>query len=266
MSTRTSSAHNWTLAEDLSLALAMADAADAITMDRFGSTSLRIDTKADLTPVTDADRSTEQALRELLGRHRPADAVLGEEFGSTEATNSRQWILDPIDGTKNYLRGVPVWATLIALSLGGAPTVGVVSAPALARRWWAALGSGAWRSFGTSAPVQIRSSNVESLAQASFSFSDAIGWPAGQLERLTTATARQRAYGDFWSHMLVAEGSVDIAAEPALGTWDMAALIPIVQEAGGQASGFDGADPIRAGSLLTSNRHLHEAVKELLHS
>lgn len=243
----------------------MADAADAITMDRFGSASLHVDTKADLTPVTDADRSTEQAMRAMLLEHRPADAVLGEEFGSTDSSNARQWIVDPIDGTKNYLRGVPVWASLIALSIDGVPCLGVVSAPALARRWWAATGSGAWRSFASQRATPIRVSQINSLSAASFSFSDSIGWPGSQLDRLLQSTARQRGFGDFWSHMLVAEGAVDIAAEPALGTWDMAALIAIVREAGGQATALNGGDAIASGSLVTSNGLLHEVVMELLH-
>jgi len=265
MATRTSGVLGQ-LDEDLAFALSMADAADAITMDRFGSPSLHVQTKDDLTPVTDADRSTEELLRSLIDAHRPADAILGEEYGSTDSANARQWIVDPIDGTKNYLRGVPVWATLIALSIDGIPAVGVVSAPALGRRWWAATGSGAWRSIAAGTAEQIHVSRVESPAEASFSFSDAQGWRAGQLDRLLHATARQRAYGDFWSHMLVAEGAVDIAAEPVLGTWDMAALIPIVQEAGGRATAFDGGDPIASSSLLVTNGALHTAAMELLHS
>ncbi|MDO8732538.1 MAG: inositol monophosphatase family protein [Actinomycetota bacterium] len=265
MSTRASEASLAGLADDLSLAIAMADVADAITMDRFGSDSLQVETKADLTPVTDADRSTEQALRELLAKHRPGDAILGEEFGSTDDSNSRQWILDPIDGTKNYLRGVPVWATLIALSINGLPVLGVVSAPALARRWWAAVGSGAWVSANTHPPIALRVSQIEALSMASLSYSDAVGWTAGTLEGLLSSTYRQRAYGDFWSHMLVAEGAVDIAAEPELGRWDMAALIPIVREAGGAATAFDGTDPMTSGSLLSTNSRLHDQVKELLH-
>jgi histidinol-phosphatase len=266
MSTRTSDADALSLAEDLTLALAMADAADAITMNRFESENLQVDTKSDLTPVTDADRSTEQELRRLLAQARPDDAILGEEYGSTDDANSRQWILDPIDGTKNYLRGVPVWATLISLSIDGLPSVGVVSAPSLGRRWWAAIGTGAWRSSGNASAVPLRVSRIDSIDAASFSFSDAIGWEAGQLERLLQSTARQRAYGDFWSHMLVAEGAIDFAAEPQLGTWDMAALIPIVREAGGKATGFNGEDAIQQGSLVTSNGLLHDEVMEPLHS
>lgn len=266
MSTRTSQEQPPSLAEDLALALAMADAADAITMDRFESTSLQVETKADLTPVTDADRSTEQALRALLADHRPDDAILGEEFGSSARSQSREWILDPIDGTKNYLRGVPVWATLIALTIDGVPSVGVVSAPAMARRWWAATGSGAWRRVGTQKALPLHVSQIDSIQAASFSFSDALGWAEGTLERVLQSTARQRAYGDFWSHMLVAEGAIDLAAEPELGKWDMAALIPIVREAGGQATAFDGGDALLVGSMISTNGLLHAEVMELLHS
>ncbi|HBJ72967.1 MAG TPA: histidinol-phosphatase [Actinobacteria bacterium] len=265
MSTRTSGEYPPSLAEDLALALAMADAADAITMDRFESTSLLVETKPDFTPVTDADRSTEQTLRTLLAEHRPHDAILGEEFGSSASSQSREWILDPIDGTKNYLRGVPVWATLIALNIDGIPSVGVVSAPALERRWWAATGSGAWRSVGTQKPVPLRVSQIDSVQAASFSFSDSVGWAEDTLERVLRSTARQRAYGDFWSHMLVAEGAIDLAAEPELGKWDMAALIPIVREAGGQATAFDGGDALLVGSLMSTNGLLHAEVMELLH-
>lgn len=265
MATRTSDAANIAITEDLAFALTLADAADVITMDRFGSASLQVDTKADFTPVTDADRSTEQAIRAMVLEQRPSDAILGEEYGSTDSSNSRQWIVDPIDGTKNYLRGVPVWATLIALSINGIPTVGVVSAPALARRWWAASGTGAWHSFSSQEARLIHVSKVDTLAAASISFSDSVGWHEGRLDRLIQSTGRQRGYGDFWSHMLVAEGAVDVAAEPELGTWDMAALIPIVREAGGQATAFDGSDALTSGSLLTTNGLLHMTVKELLH-
>jgi len=254
------------LSKELELALGMADAADAITMSRFGSSSLEVQTKPDHTPVTDADTSTEQALRLMLGQERPGDAVLGEEYGSTDPSNPRQWILDPIDGTKNYLRGVPVWASLIGLSVDGIPVVGVVSAPALGRRWWAALGLGAWSRTLGGEPQQLHASAVVDLSQASLSYSDAIGWHEPRLNALLAGTARQRAYGDFWSHMLVAEGAVDIAAEPELGTWDMAALIPIIREAGGVATAFDGGDPLAAGSLVATNALLHAQVLELLHS
>ena len=257
------------LTADLALALAMADRADEITMRLFRSTSLRVETKPDLTPVTEADQETEQVLRTMLASQRPADDILGEEFGSTSAAGARRWILDPIDGTKNYVRGVPVWATLIALAVDGIPVVGAVSAPALGRRWWAAQGLGAFGTTLDADPVALRVSGVQAIADASFSYSDAIGWSErgarNGLDSLLHSTWRQRAFGDFWSHMLVAEGAVDIAAEPELGTWDMAAIVPIVQEAGGIITAFDGTPALSGGCALSTNGLLHPLVLDLLH-
>ena len=203
------------VANDISLALEMADAADALTLDRFGALDLRVDTKPDLTPVTDADRSAEELLRSSLSAHRPDDSVLGEELGGTAAFTGRQWVVDPIDGTKNFVRGVPVWATLIALMVDGIPVVGVASAPALGRRWWAGDGEGAFTSFG-GATRRISTSGVNDLDSASLSFSDlTTGWDAqrSRFVDLTDAVWRVRGYGDFWSYCLVAEGAVDIAAD-----------------------------------------------------
>lgn len=253
---------------DLDLALALADIADQISVARFRATDLLVETKPDLTPVTEADRAVEQALRAELARARPADGILGEEFG-TEGHDHRRWVLDPIDGTKNYVRGVPVWATLIGLMVDGAVVVGVVSAPALGRRWWAAIGQGAWATDPTSTtPRPLRASAVRSLADASFSFSDSVGWAErgaqDGLRSLQSDTWRQRAYGDFWSHMLVAEGAVDIAAEPQLETYDMAALIPIVEEAGGRITSYTGGSALGGGSAVTTNGLLHDQVLDIL--
>ena len=254
------------LADDLELALQMADIADRMTMDRFGALDLVIETKPDLTPVTEADRAVEQRLRDMIAGARPQDGVLGEEFGSSGSADGRQWIIDPIDGTKNYVRGVPVWATLIALVHQDQVVVGVVSAPALARRWWGASGLGAWGQALGGEPTRLQVSGVRSLADASLSFSDAIGWGsrATGLVALQEQTWRQRGYGDFWSHMLVAEGAVDIAAEPELGPWDVAAIVPIVTEAGGRISALDGSAPLVGGSALSTNLHLHDEVLALL--
>lgn len=253
---------------DLALALALADVADRISMARFRATDLIVETKPDLTPVTEADRAVEQALRAELAQARPADGILGEEFGS-EGGAHRRWVLDPIDGTKNYVRGVPVWATLIGLMVDEDAVVGVVSAPALGRRWWAASGQGAWTTDPTSSsPRPLRSSGVRALADASFSFSDAVGWAErgaqDGLRVLLSGTWRQRAYGDFWSHMLVAEGAVDIAAEPQLETYDMAALIPIVEEAGGRITSYSGGSALGGGSAVTTNGLLHDQVLAVL--
>jgi histidinol-phosphatase len=246
--------------DDLALGLELADAADAISLGRFGASDLVVETKPDLTPVSDADRAVEQALRDHLGTARPADAVSGEEYGSSGA-GARRWVIDPIDGTKNYVRNVPVWATLIALLDGDTPVLGVVSAPALGRRWWAARDTGAWATALGSAPRRLGVSRVAELADASLSYSEIAEWPRPEtFVALANQVWRARAYGDFWSYMLVAEGAVDLAAEPQLSLWDMAALAPIVTEAGGRFTGLDGVDGVHRGSAVASNGRLHEAL------
>jgi histidinol-phosphatase len=249
------------VANDLALALEMADAADALTLDRFGALDLRVDTKPDLTPVTDADRSAEELLRSSVAAHRPDDSVFGEEFGGTPAFSGRQWVLDPIDGTKNFVRGVPVWCTLIALLVDGTPVVGVVSAPALGRRWWAGAGEGAFTSFGD-AKRRISVSGVGDLASASLSFSDLTGWGdrRSRFLDLTDEVWRVRAYGDFWSHCLVAEGAVDIAIEPDLKPWDLAPIDILVREAGGTFTNFHGEPGPHGVSAVSTNGLLHDAV------
>ena len=250
--------------DDLTLALMLADRADALTSDRFGALDLRIDTKPDLTPVTDADRSVETELRQVLGRERVQDSVVGEEFGGTATFSGRQWIIDPIDGTKNFVRGVPVWASLIALLEDGVPSVGVVSAPALQRRWWAARGQGAFAAVDGAPPRRLSVSSVAQLGSASLSFSSLSGWAQRGLRdrfiALTDAVWRVRAYGDFLSYCLVAEGAVDIAAEPEVSVWDLAALDVLVREAGGTLSGLDGTPGPHRGSALATNGLLHEEV------
>jgi histidinol-phosphatase len=263
------------LQSDLSLARELADMADAISMDRFRATDLVVTTKPDMSPVSDADKAVENALRGALLDSRPGDSILGEEFG-TDGASSRQWIIDPIDGTKNYVRGVPIWATLISLAVDGTPVVGVVSAPALGRRWWAATGSGAHTSETTaslktgliSREHQIHVSQVSELSDASASCSGIIRWEeAGKLEgylELARRTWRTRDYGDMWPYMMVAEGLVDIAGEYGLMPWDMAALIPIVQEAGGRFTAVDGQPGPWHGSALATNGVLHDSVLGLL--
>lgn len=259
---------------ELELSWILADLADAISMDRFLSSDLKVESKPDLTPVTEADKAVEQAIRAAIAKRFPADTVAGEEFGGVNDGRipaGRVWIIDPIDGTKNYVRGVPVWATLIALVVDGTPTVGLVSAPALGRRWWACLGAGAWtqtRLAGVdAAPRRLKVSAVRELSDASFSYSDRQGWAERTetgFEELTGAVWRTRAYGDFYSHLLVAEGAVDIAAEPELNAWDIAALIPIINEAGGRVSGYDGSDALTANGAYTTNGHLHDSVGDRL--
>jgi len=253
-----------TTAADLELALALAARADAITVERFGALDLRVDTKPDLTPVTDADVDVETALRAVLAAERPADAVLGEEHGGSTTFAGRQWVIDPIDGTKNFVRGVPVWASLIALLHDGVPTVGVVSAPALGRRWWAGDGLGAYARTGDSTPRRLSVSGVPDLGSASLSFSSLSGWAdRGIRDRflgLTDAVWRVRGYGDFFSYCLVAEGAVDIAAEPEVKLWDLAPLDILVREAGGRFTALDGAAGPHGGSAVASNGLLHDEV------
>lgn len=249
--------------DDLRLALVIADQVDAQTMARFKALDLHVESKPDHTPVTDADRSAEEIIRGQLSRSRGRDAVLGEEFGAT-GHGSRRWIVDPIDGTKNFVRGVPVWATLIALAEGDEIVVGVVSAPALGRRWWAAQGTGAWTGRSLSSATRLQVSGVRDIADASMSYSSLSGWEErGRLPHfldLSRQAWRTRAYGDFWSYMLVAEGAVDIAVEPELELYDMAALVPIVTEAGGRFTSLAGVDGPFGGNAAVTNGHLHDHV------
>jgi histidinol-phosphatase len=268
--------------DDLALAHALADLADAITLDRYQAQDLVITTKPDNTPVTDADRAVEIAIREALATHRTSDGLVGEEFGSDKGGSGRYWVIDPIDGTKNFMRGVPTWATLIALvevdaSGNEEVVVGVASAPALARRWAAAIGQGATVRFTagnydasddldtftpTSGEKKISVSKVSSLSDASISYSDFVGW-GDRLEpfqRMLNQAWRTRGIGDFWSHMLVAEGAVDVAVEPSLALWDMAALDIIVREAGGVFTNTAGQSGPFGGSGVSTNGILHNQV------
>jgi histidinol-phosphatase len=282
--------------DDLALAHALADLADAITLDRYQSQGLVITTKPDNTPVTDADRAVETAIREALGTHRSGDGLVGEEFGSDKGSSGRYWVIDPIDGTKNFMRGVPTWATLIALVQVDASgnedvVVGIASAPALARRWAAAKGHGATVRFNSgnddfstefissddsidgitnsaksysvgSNEKKISVSKVSALSDASISYSDFVGW-GDRLEpfqKMLAGAWRTRGIGDFWSHMLVAEGAVDVAIEPSLALWDMAALDIIVREAGGTFTNTAGQNGPFGGSGVSTNGVLHNAV------
>lgn len=264
------SPHSFSVAQDLELALALADAADTISRARFTALDLVVTTKPDRTPVTDADQAVERELRALLATHRPTDGILGEEFG-TEGSTVRQWIIDPIDGTAGFMRGIPIWATLISLAVDGVPVVGVVSSPALGKRWWASLGHGAWSSDERTphaAPTRLRVSGVDSLAEASVSYNSIQQWDqAGQLDALVSLTRqvwRTRAYGDMWSYMLLAEGHLDIAGEFDLKPYDMAALAPIVQEAGGVFTSVSGEPGVWHGSALATNGLLHAATLAVL--
>jgi histidinol-phosphatase len=257
------------LDDDLRLAHFLADDADSLTMSRFRQLDLHVETKPDDTPVTDADRAVEEAVRGTLRRARPRDAVVGEEFEPT-GWGPRRWIIDPIDGTANFLRGVPVWGTLIALMVENEVMLGVVSAPALGRRWWAGVGSGGWAGKSLSNASRCQVSAVSSLKHASLSYSSLADWkdPAQRqaLVGIMEACWRTRAYGDFWSYMLLAEGAVDIATEPELALHDMAAVAPIVTEAGGRFTDLDGTPgPLGRGAVAT-NGLLHDEVLSLLGS
>ncbi|MGI8608299.1 MAG: histidinol-phosphatase [Candidatus Dormibacteria bacterium] len=241
---------------DLELAQHLADVADAITMRHFRSVDLRVESKPDRTPVSIADREAEQAMREILTAQRPGDAVVGEEYGAAgDAT--RRWILDPIDATKNYIRGIPVFATLIALEEEGEITVGVVSAPALGARWWASRGEGAF-----SGDRRLSVSRIGNLDQAQLCHAGFEEWRDGGHEEsligLSRRCARTRGFGDFWQHMLVAQGSAEIAIDPVVSLWDMAAIKVIVEEAGGRFSDLAGVSTAEGGSGVSSNGLLHD--------
>ena len=237
------------MSADLDLALRLADAADSISLPHF-RTGLAVETKADLTPVTEADREVEAELRRILAGERPDDAILGEEQGAAGG-GSRRWILDPIDGTRNYARGIPVWATLIALETRGMVQVGVVSAPALHSRWWAERGQGA---FANGVPAHV--SAIGRVEEAVLSFSIESTVPP-----LARSAWHARGLGDFWAHMLVAEGAVDGAVDAlGLSEWDLAAVQVIVEESGGRFSDLKGESRIDSGSAVTSNGLLHDEL------
>jgi histidinol-phosphatase len=256
-----------TLADDLALALTLAAEADLIAMDRYLSQDLGIQLKADKSIVTDADTRVERMIRDHLAEARPHDAVLGEEFGTTGASR-RQWVVDPIDGTSNFARGVPIWGALIALTIDGAPVVGVVSAPALGRRWWGATGHGAWLQHDGGEPRRLRVSAIDRLGDATLSYNNLQTWDQyGYLDRLialSRAVGRTRAFGDLWSYMLLAEGAIDVAGEFDVKPWDVAALVPIVTEAGGRVTTATGTDRLDELSVIASNGLLHDVVLERL--
>jgi histidinol-phosphatase len=255
--------------DDVRLAHVLADTADALSMERFRAPDLSVSLKADASPVSDADRAIEDSIRGTLGRARPRDAVVGEEMGAS-GYGPRRWVIDPIDATINFVRGVPVWATLIGLMVDDEVVAGLVSAPALDRRWWAARGQGAWTGRSLSKARRCRVSTIDRVAEASLSYSSLNGWErAGRLEEffgLIRSCGRSRAFGDFWSYTLVAEGAVDIATEPALELHDMAALAVIVEEAGGRFTSIDGVAGPGGGNALATNGHLHEETLRLLAS
>lgn len=258
----------YSLGDDLALALVLAANADLISLDRFRAVDLVITTKPDRTPVTDADQAVERSIRSGIEAARPTDSIFGEEYG-TAGDSRRQWIIDPIDGTANFMRGIPIWGTLISLAIDGVPVVGVVSSPALGKRWWAAIGHGAWAQATGEKVRHIRVSAVSDLSDASLSYNSITGWDnEGRLDsivELTRKVGRSRAIGEMWSYMLLAEGALDIVGEFDLKPYDMAALIPIITEAGGRFTSVDGEDGPWGGSALATNGLLHDTVLHQLH-
>jgi histidinol-phosphatase len=241
---------------DLRFAHELADTADAVTLPRFRALDLHVEAKPDLSPVSDADRACEQAIRTLVERNRPGEGVLGEELGDDGAPV--RWIVDPIDGTRNFVRGVPVWGTLLALDREGRIDCALVSAPALGRRWWATRGGGAW-----AAGTRLRVSEVARLEDAVTSTTSAAGMPSGWQAVAARAWA-DRGFGDFWQYCLVAEGAVDVATDAVLEPWDYAAIALLVTEAGGSFTNLAGGEPEPGAGVLATNGVLHEEVLALL--
>jgi histidinol-phosphatase len=239
---------------DLTFARELAELADSLSLPRFRAVDLQVDMKPDLTPVTDADRAVERALRERVAAERPGETVLGEEEG--DDGGAVRWIIDPIDGTKNFSRGLPVWATLIALERDGAVVCGVVSAPALGHRWWAAQGEAAWRDG-----ERIHVSGITGLGAAAVSCSE-----GADLVLFEPRVWHARGIGDFWQHVLVAEGALDAAVDARLSLWDYAAVALVVQEAGGRSGAPDGAAARPDEQLVSTNGLVHDEVLELLRS
>jgi histidinol-phosphatase len=252
--------------DDLALALELAGLADEITLARFRAEDLVVETKPDQTPVTEADRNVEHLVRDRLAEARPGDAIVGEEMGGS-GDGSRRWIIDPIDGTKNYVRGIPVWATLLALEVGGRIEVGVVSAPALYRRWWASRGEGAFIYDGRTTR-RLRVSGVSELADAQLCFGGLEDWEeVGRLDDLIELGHRcwrTRGFGDILNYMFVAEGSVEIGLDPEAKLWDLAAPMIIVEEAGGRFTDLGGVPRADGGDGVATNGRVHDAALAII--
>jgi histidinol-phosphatase len=252
------------MATDLGLALALADQADSLTMPSFLRADFAVETKKDQTPVTEVDRAVEAGLRKLLAEQRPLDAVVGEEEGES-GSGTRRWVIDPIDGTVNFVRGVPVWATLVALQVGGEVDIGVVSSPVLGRRWWAQRGGGAFVSKAGGPPERLQTSRVRGLAEASISSGSIRDFePPQAFVEVARRVRRDRGFGDFWQHVLVAEGALDAALEPVCSLWDVAALQVIVEEAGGKFTDFSGQRRLGSGNAISSNGFVHDDLVGLM--
>ena len=256
-------------ADDLNLALRLADAAATASMSRFDAVDLDVQTKPDASPVSEADLAAERAIRDILATERPGDGILGEEFGTT-GDSRRQWIIDPIDGTANYVRGIPMWGNLIALAVDGLPIVGVVGIPAIGRRWWAAEGLGAWTDTPEGGERRLKVSSIDTLDEASVSFQSIAQWDeTGHLDALIALSRRvkrDRGYGDVWPYMLLAEGRLEFVAEFGVKEYDIAAVIPIISEAGGRVTSFEGEQTLSALSVMATNGILHQNFLDLVHS
>ncbi|MFZ1878795.1 MAG: inositol monophosphatase family protein [Gaiellaceae bacterium] len=240
----------------LAFAHELADVADAITLGRFRALDLKVETKPDLSPVSEADRAAEEAIRESVRASGRGETVFGEEFGDDGGDS--KWIVDPIDGTKSYVRGIPVWATLLALQREGVVELGLVSAPALGRRWWAIRGEGAFAGGERS-----RVSAISRVEDCTITTTSARNMPEGWRTLVERAWSN-RGLGDFWQYCLVAEGSVDIACDSVVEVWDFAPVQILVEEAGGRCSTFTGNEPTGGGTFLATNGHLHDEAVSLL--
>ncbi|MBX3028664.1 MAG: histidinol phosphatase [Chloroflexi bacterium] len=254
----------------LGVALDIADAADAISMGALHR-QLEIHAKDDGSFVTEADQAIERHTRELLGQRLPTHGVLGEEYGEAPSTADVRWIVDPIDGTHNFMRGVPVFATLLAAERAGELLVGVVSAPALGRRWWARRGGGAWVTEpGAPEPRRVHVSDRSTIAEAQLIYRSILDMRSSPyatgFESLLTSVWRDRAFGDFWGYLLVAEGAAELMMERDLHVWDVAAPWVIVEEAGGRMTDLQGRRDWTSGDAFASNGVLHDPVLATLHA
>jgi histidinol-phosphatase len=250
-------------------ALAWCDVTDRIAMEHFRH-DLQLEQKPDTTFVTVADRGIEALVRERIAAEFPGHGVVGEEYGTDAGDASVRWYVDPIDGTHNFIRGVPVFATLLAAERDGEQQAAVISAPALGERWYAWRGGGAWVTSVVegSSPRRIAASRISSIADAQVLFAS-----AGEVERsglapgflsLLASAWRERAFGDFWGYTLVADGAAELMVEPDLWPWDAAAPMLLVEEAGGRATDFEGNRSVLNRTFLATNGILHDTIRSIL--
>jgi histidinol-phosphatase len=254
----------------LALGFAMCDAADPVCLDALRG-DLRISAKDDGSFVTNADRAVEQLVRERIADAFPDHGVVGEEFGDAGGDAAVRWYVDPIDGTHNFMRGVPVFATLLGVERDGELQAGIISAPALGRRWWARRGGGAWvrDAIMGGPPRRLRVSDRADLATTQLVYgatTDMLRSRVGRgFEALLGEVWRERAFGDFWGYALVAEAAAELMMEPELHVWDIAGPWVVVEEAGGRVTDFDGRRDWHAGEAFASNGLLHDQILERLH-